>query len=247
MSEKIGNRIIKLDRIDSTNNYATNRLFREDWPEGTVVVADEQIKGRGQLTNSWESEPGENLLLSIVFYPKFLPIQRQFQISKVIALSVSEIVSLYSENISVKWPNDVYAGERKIAGILIENAIMGNELSYSVAGIGLNINQTVFRGDAPNPVSLSQLTNVVFNRDEILKLLLDSVDKWYNLLQKGDIATIDMAYLNMLYRLDSMERYEDEQGIFTGRILGVNAIGQLAIEKNSGEVHFYHFKEVAFL
>ena len=247
MSEKIDNPIIKFESIDSTNNYATNHLVEEGWLEGTVVFADVQLKGKGQLQNSWESEKGKNLLISIVLYPEFVPVQNQFEISKVIALSVCEVVSLFVENVSIKWPNDIYVGNQKIAGILIENAVIGNELSYSVAGVGLNVNQQLFLSDAPNPVSLYQLKGIEFDREEILSLLLQSVWKWYEMLKQKNILAIDTAYLNLLYQLDVEATYKDDSGVFSGKIIGVDPIGQLMIEKSSGEIRSYFFKEVAFL
>jgi BirA family transcriptional regulator, biotin operon repressor / biotin---[acetyl-CoA-carboxylase] ligase len=247
MSEKIENLLIKLDCIDSTNNYATNQLFKQGWEEGTVVVANEQLKGKGQQRNSWESEKGKNLLFSIVLYPRFIPVQNQFIISKVIALGVCEAVSLFVENVSIKWPNDIYVENKKIAGILIENAIMGSELSYSVAGVGLNVNQQKFLSDAPNPVSLSQLKEIEFDREAILSLVLQSINKWYSILKENNFSAIDTAYLNRFYRFGVSSKYEDVNGVFTGTIVGVDPIGQLMIEKGSGEIRSYYFKEVAFL
>jgi BirA family transcriptional regulator, biotin operon repressor / biotin---[acetyl-CoA-carboxylase] ligase len=247
MSEKIDNPIIKLESIDSTNNYATKHLIKESWAEGTVVVADVQLKGKGQQFNTWESEKGKNLLLSIVLYPSFLPVHFQFEISKVITLAVCDVISLFVENVSIKWPNDIYVGNKKIAGILIENAIIGSEFSHSIAGIGLNVNQQVFLSDAPNPVSLYQLKGIEFNREEVLNLLIHTFNKWYGMLKQKNFSEIDFAYLSRFYRLGVEAKYKDETGIFTGKIIGVNPIGQLMVEKSSGEVKKYHFKEVEFL
>jgi BirA family biotin operon repressor/biotin-[acetyl-CoA-carboxylase] ligase len=247
MSEKIDNPIIKLECIDSTNNYATKHLVKEGWAEETVVVADVQLKGKGQLQNTWESEKDKNLLLSIVLYPSFLPVQYQFFISKVVSLGVCEVISLFVENVSVKWPNDIYVGNKKIAGILIENAIMGSEFNHSIAGVGLNVNQQKFLSDAPNPVSLYQLKGIEFDRDEILTLFIHSFHKWYEMLKMKKFSEIDTAYLNVLYRLGVDAKYKDDNGIFTGKIIGVDPIGQLMIEKGSGEVRKYQFKEVIFL
>jgi BirA family transcriptional regulator, biotin operon repressor / biotin---[acetyl-CoA-carboxylase] ligase len=247
MSEKIDNPIIKLESIDSTNNYATNHMSKENWEEGTVVIADIQIKGKGQLQNSWESEKGKNLLISMVLYPRFIMVQNQFEISKVIALGVWEVVSLFVENVSIKWPNDIYVADKKIAGILIENAVMGSEYSYAVAGIGLNVNQQKFLSDAPNPVSLFQLKGIEFDMEEILSLLILSINKWYGILKEKNFTAIDTAYLKVLYRFEVEAKYSDDKGIFTGTIVGVDPIGQLMIEKSTGEIRSYYFKEVAFL
>lgn len=247
MSGKNENTLIILDCVDSTNNYATNHLVNEGWIEGTVVLTDFQDKGKGQSSNSWESENGKNLLFSMVLYPSFIPVQYQFLISKVIALGVCEVVSLFAENASIKWPNDIYVGNKKIGGILIENAILGAEFSYSVAGVGLNVNQHKFISDAPNPISLFQLTGIEYDRDEILKMVIQSINKWYEILKRKEFSVIDTAYLKRLYRFGVDAKYEDDSGIFTGRIVGVDQTGQLMIEKGSGEVRAYYFKEVAFL
>lgn len=247
MSEKIDNPIIKLDSINSTNNYATNHLAKEGWVEGTIVITDFQFSGKGQSQNSWESEKGKNMLMSMVLYPDDIPAQYQFVVSKVVALGVFEVVSLFVEHVSIKWPNDIYVGDKKIAGILIENAIMGSKLMHSVAGIGLNVNQHIFLSDAPNPVSLSQLKGMEFDRDEVLSLLIQSIGKWYKMLKQKKFSEIDTAYRNRLYRLGVEAKYKDESGNFIGTIVGIDPIGQLMIEKSSGEVRSYFFKEVAFL
>jgi BirA family transcriptional regulator, biotin operon repressor / biotin---[acetyl-CoA-carboxylase] ligase len=241
------NSIIKLDCVDSTNNYATQRIVREGWNEGTIVLANEQSKGKGQKNNSWESEKGKNLLASIVLYPNFLPVQSQFEVSKVVALAVHDVISLYVDNVTIKWPNDIYIGDRKISGILIENAIIGNEISWVIAGIGININQIEFRSDAPNPVSLSMITGREYNLDEITKQFLHSISYWYKLLKSNTVGIIDKSFLEKLYRFNEEVQFRDDEEIFTGKIIGVNELGQLIIEKQNGMVKAYGFKEVAFL
>jgi BirA family transcriptional regulator, biotin operon repressor / biotin---[acetyl-CoA-carboxylase] ligase len=247
MSGIIGKTIIKLSNIDSTNNYATSRLDKENWQEGTIVHANFQENGRGQLTNLWESAPGANLLISVLFYPTFLPVSYQFLLSKVISLSVSDVAASYVDGVSIKWPNDIYIENKKVAGILIENSIMGQRINSSVAGIGLNINQTEFLSDAPNPISIFQTTHVMLDIEEVLKQLTERIDYWYALLKDKKIETIDREYLLRLYRLGVIGKYRDGDGEFIGQILGVNQIGQLVIEKVSGQMCQYHFKQVSFL
>lgn len=246
MADIIGNNIIKITRVDSTNNYATEQFIKNDWKEGTVVITDEQLEGRGQINNNWESEAQKNILMSIVLYPAFLPVQFQFLLSKVIVLGISDVVSLYTDNVKVKWPNDIYVGEKKIAGILIENSIMGSTLDSSIVGIGLNVNQLEFKSDAPNPVSLFQLTGEILQIDQILKLLFNAIDKWYSILKGGEVELVSVHYLGRLFRYKELNNYEDKTGNFKGTIVGVNEIGQLEIKKTNGELAVYHFKEVAF-
>lgn len=247
MAEIIGKRKIKLASVDSTNNYATKMVSGGGCDEGTVIVAEKQECGRGQMHNSWESEGSKNILVSIVFYPFFLPVQYQFLLSKVVALGVYELVSLYVDNVTIKWPNDIYVGEQKIAGILIENSIMGYTLGSTVAGVGININQATFKGDAPNPVSLFQLLGREFYIEELLEILFDAIDKWYLLLKSGKHDQINSSYLECLYRKGVLADYCDKTGRYKGTITGISEIGQLEIQPETGQMKTYHFKEVEFL
>ena len=247
MAEIIGKTILKFESLDSTNNYAISLLSKSDLDEGCVVVAEEQQSGRGQRDNSWESEKGLNLLLSIVLHPSFLPVKYQFLISKVVALGVCEVLSLYVDDVSIKWPNDIYVGDNKIAGILIENFLSGSTIDSSIVGIGININQRKFFSNAPNPISLSQVTDAFFDKDELLDLFLNSIDKWYSFLKSKEVTMIDTEYLKRMYRIDAESFYKDADGEFVGRIIGVNPIGQLVVDKENGKLKEYHFKEIEFL
>lgn len=247
MADIIGNCIFNLTRVDSTNNYATEQLSNNDWKEGTVILADEQLNGRGQISNKWESEAKKNILMSIVLYPNFLPVQYQFLLSKVVVLGISDVVSLFVENVKVKWPNDIYVGEKKIAGVLIENSIMGSTLDSSIVGIGLNVNQIEFFSGAPNPISLIQLTGKEIQLNQLTELLFKAIEKWYVLLKKGDIELVNKNYLYRLYRKGEIENYEDSTGKFRGTIVGVNEIGQLRINDFKNKIREYHFKEVKFI
>lgn len=138
---------------------STNSALHRDANHGDALMAMEQTAGRGQRGNSWEAEPGRNITLSLMLRPEKLPATRQFEVSEAVALGVTDLLdSLGIDDVKVKWPNDIYAGDRKICGILIENTLAGSMITRSIAGIGLNVNQTVFRSDAPNPVSLKQIT-----------------------------------------------------------------------------------------
>lgn len=247
MAEIIGIKIIKLDEIDSTNNYTSKLLANSNVIEGTVVVAKVQSSGRGQLSNQWESEYGKNILASFVFYPKFLPVQQQFLLSKVIALGVRDLLTLFVDKVKVKWPNDIYIGNKKVAGILIENSIMGHTLESSIAGVGININQTVFLSDAPNPVSLIYSLKKELDCSELLLVLCECIDKWYSLLSQGNVKMINENYHDSLYQRGIVSTYRDKNGEYEGMIEGVNAIGQLQIKPLSAPLKTYHFKEVEFL
>lgn len=247
MAEIIGRKIIKFDGIDSTNNYATKIAGNSEVFEGTMVLANEQFSGRGQINNTWESEPGANVLASIIFYPEFLPVHYQFMLSKVVSLGVTDCVSTYVEEVKVKWPNDIYVGNKKVAGILIENSIMGMNIGWSVAGIGLNVNQMVFQSNAPNPVSIAMLLGNKIPLSEVVSRLCKCIDKWYTKLKNNEANTINQAYIEHLYRFGIESDYHDKEGFFRGKICAINKIGQLQIEKTNGVIGTYHFKEVVFL
>ena len=247
MDQIIGNLIIRLEVTDSTNNYANQQIRGNTIPEGTVFLTYEQTAGRGQLKNVWESEPGKNLIFSIVFCPDFLAIRRQFMLSKVVTLGIYKALNKYVDSLKIKWPNDIYAGNQKLGGILIENSIMNGLLKSSVVGIGLNVNQTIFRSDAPNPVSMQLLTNQHHDCEIILAEILSGIDGYYALLREGNEEDIDQEFTSVLYRLNEKHDFKAEGEIFEGEILGVNEIGQLLIRKNNGKVLEFHFKEVEFL
>ncbi len=243
----IGNLIIRIPSADSTNNYANGQLQANTLPDGTVFLAYEQTAGRGQMSNFWESEPGKNLTFSIVAFPDFLEIRHQFLLSKVVALGIYTALSKYVDKLRIKWPNDIYAGEKKLGGILIENSIMYSSIKSSVIGIGINVNQTGFKSNAPNPVSLKNLTNQHFDCESVLSEILSGIDRFYSLLRNGAEEQIDQEFISVLYRLNEKHWFRSEQEKFEGEIIGVNEIGQLLIRKQNGEILDFHFKEVEFL
>ena len=165
-------RIIRLKEATSTNSVLHDWLANEPLPEGSVVVAEDQTAGRGQVGNHWEAEPGQNLTFSLVIYPTCLQAKEQFLISQIAALSVKQTLEAYVQPIRVKWPNDVYWQDRKICGMLIENDLLGCTIATSILGIGININQAQFVSDAPNPVSLHQITGQRFYKEELLARFL---------------------------------------------------------------------------
>jgi len=238
--------LIRKNEMHSTNDFALELIKTQKPSAGTVVLTLSQTKGRGQRANIWESEEGKNLTISIILTPEFLPIPHQFQISMVISLGVYDYLSGYLKNVSIKWPNDIYVGNEKIAGILIEHSIMGSALSHSICGLGLNINQLEFVSDAPNPTSLAICTNKEYNLDEELTKLLACIENRYFQLvdQKADL--LEMDYLKSMYWMNEKHRFSDENGTFEGQIVGITEYGQLRIKANSIE-RIYNFKEVSFI
>lgn len=237
-------KIIKLKEVDSTNLYA-NKLPAET-EEGTVVLAEFQAKGRGQGSNFWESSEGKNLTFSIILKPSFIKVYEQFYLSKIISLAVSDFISLYTQNVSVKWPNDIYIGDKKVAGILIENAIERDFIKTSIIGLGININQEAFMSEAPNPVSIKQQTGDDYDLSEMLDVFLNIFDYRYEMLKEQDFTTIDENYTDILYRKGISAVFYAEGERFTGIINGVEETGELLITDNSGKTRKFLHKEVEF-
>ncbi|MGE0018069.1 MAG: biotin--[acetyl-CoA-carboxylase] ligase [Draconibacterium sp.] len=238
---------IFLTETESTNNYANQLLLTKAAMEGTVVMTQFQTKGKGQQGNSWESEPGKNLLVSYILQPKFLKAANQFYLSKAVSLALTDLLTEENIEVSIKWPNDIYTGNKKIAGILIENTIMGQNLYTSVAGIGLNLNQTVFISDAPNPVSLTQLTGKNYNVEIVAERLWENLKFRYNELRSGDLKEIEVTYLSRLFRYQTWAFYAKQGVVFEARITGIGQFGQLRLEHRSGEISEHLFKEVEFV
>ncbi len=242
----IGNKIIYLDSVDSTNNYLKNELNTSNPGNGLLVCANEQISGRGQRENSWESDSNKNILLSFVVYPDFIEADRQFILSKAISLALSDFISQYTDNVSVKWPNDIFVDNKKIAGVLIENSIKGSEISNSIIGIGININQHNFSNNLPNPVSLSTLTGKTYKINELLPYLIDKLDYWYKQLILNDTETIDKLYIRRLFRYMQMNEFIVKNKIIKAKIIGVDKFGKLIIETENSFIKKFAFKEILY-
>ena len=239
--------LIHISETNSTNNYLQSLCSKQKVEELTVVVADFQTSGRGQRGNSWESDSGKNLLFSIVIFPEFLEARRQFLISQIISLAIKEELDTYTTDISIKWPNDIYWKEKKICGMLIENDLMGRNISQSIAGIGININQETFHSFAPNPVSLRQITGKEFDLFEILKSIVLRIQSYYSLLKKGNTESIVCQYEMSLFKKEGMHRFKDANGEFLARIICVEPEGRLILEDEILNKRGYMFKEVEYL
>ncbi len=185
--------------------------------------------------------------MSVILYPVMVKPWEQFIISRMISLAVHDLVSLHTTDATIKWPNDIYVRDDKIAGILIENSIMGETLGSTVAGIGLNVNQTVFRSDAPNPVSLAMITGTDHDLPAITGKLTDLIDSRYGMIIRGETAALEKDYQEVLYRAGTWHHYRDSSGRFEGLIDRVKPDGMLVIRKRNGETEEYAFKEVDYI
>ena len=239
--------IIWVEETASTNSLLRNYIEQDALPSGSVVVADFQTAGRGQVGNVWESERGKNLTFSLVYAPCELPINQQFLVSQIAALSVKEALDAYLEGISIKWPNDIYWNDKKICGMLIENELWGHNLRHAIIGIGINVNQAAFKGGAPNPVSMIQLLGRETDRMELLQRFLACFDRYQQVLAAGEKEWIRQRYMAALYRGEGYHPYRDAQGAFSARVQGIEPMGYLLLEDTEGSVRRYAFKEVSFV
>jgi len=222
-----------------SSTHSTNTLLKELIAKGTppeCIYAGYQTAGRGQTGNSWESEADKNLLCSIL-----LPPNKNLYFLN-IAVSVA-ILRIIDEPLTIKWPNDIYWQDKKLAGILLENAIVGAEIKYSIAGIGLNVNQTVFVSDAPNPVSLKQITGQTYDIDALLQDLLKAVK---TVLDEPE-ELIWSEYKAHLYRREGYWPFEDQKGRFEAQIKDVLPTGEIILEDPKGKQRTYHFKQIRYI
>lgn len=239
--------IIHIRETNSTNNYLKELLLTGSVEEGTVVWADFQSAGKGQRGNGWESEAEKNILFSIVLFPSFVKAGEQFILSQIVSLAVANCLQEYTEGISIKWPNDIYWNEKKICGILLENTILEDNIGYSVAGVGININQENFRSDAPNPVSLKQITNRDYNLEEILKTVIDNINVYYQQINIGNADHLVKQYKESLFRKEGYHLYNDGVSNFLAQIQDVNSSGILILKTKEGEERHFAFKEVKYI
>jgi BirA family transcriptional regulator, biotin operon repressor / biotin---[acetyl-CoA-carboxylase] ligase len=240
-------RLIRLEEVDSTNSYLSSKFPGRALPEGSVVWSQNQKKGRGQGANKWASESGKNLTFSIVIYPEFLSPAKQFYISKAICLAVFDLVSLYTDKVSIKWPNDIYVGDKKVAGILIEHTIERHLIKTSIIGIGININQTSFPGSLPNPTSLAKESKHNYDLEELLTNIIDIIEYRYSMLKDGDLDTIDENYTSELYKFKKLSIFETKGKKFAGSIEGVEPTGELIIKNDKSEFLHFGYKEVEYI
>jgi len=243
----IGSKIIKLKSIKSTNDYLRELKNLESLNDGFTVIAAQQTNGKGYHKNKWESEPNKNILLSIVVFPEFLLAQDQFLLSKIVSLAVLDYLKLYSSKFIIKWPNDIYYKDLKVAGILIENSVKGEHLSDSIIGIGINVNQENFSRELINPVSINNITNTIYIIDIEAYKLLDTLNFRYKQLIDENFTTINNDYLSNLYRLNKWALFKDDKTEFKGKITGVNKFGFLEVLSESGKLKTYNFKEIEFV
>ena len=240
-----------ISTTNSTNTLMKELLAKGEWREGErFLYTAFQTAGRGQAGNGWESEEGKNLLCSILLPPK----KELFDLNVLTAVAVQRLLG---EGFTIKWPNDIYYGDKKVAGILIENAIIGNEIKYSIAGIGLNVNQTTFLSSAPNPVSLKQISGKETDIDALMQALMTQIEA----LEATDEAQVWAYYREHLYRREgfwpfverevstapTMNAEKGAEGIFLAKIENVRTNGEIELRDQNGNLRIYHFKQVRYV
>lgn len=252
--------------------HSTSSLLREQYadnlPHLYTIRTDFQTAGRGQAGNSWESERGKNLLFSTLLrYPQ-VEATEQWRLSMLVAVAIKETLDKalkisgndkISEKIKIKWPNDIYYENKKIVGILIENTLSGRNIAYSIAGIGINVNQTEWTSNAPNPLSLKQITNKDYNTEKILTYFIDAIQKW----EQETTEAIREEYIKHLYRRTGWHTYverevsltptnivqesENIEASFQGEWVDITRQGEWVVRLTNGEEKKYHFKQVRFV
>ena len=239
---------IELQSVDSTNFYAADLVKKKNVAEGTIIFAHEQTSGRGQGENKWESEPEKNVTFSLILRPVFLPPEHQFSVNKVITLGVlSFLRSLaINEKWSIKWPNDIYAGNRKIGGILIQNLIFGNTFEICITGIGININQELFSPNLSNPVSLKLLNGMNYDLKNVVDRIIAGIDELYSQLEVGFTEHLDSEYREQLFGLGEWRNYSVDKRVVKGMIKGVDESGLLIMEMENGSVRHFNHGEFEF-
>ena len=236
--------IYKLNETTSTNDDARDLRYRH----GDIVWAERQTAGRGQRGHTWTSPEGVNLTFSLVLEPTFLPVGEQFLLSQVVALALTDAFARFGIDTRIKWTNDIYAGDRKLVGMLIEHTLADGRLARTIAGIGINVNQLAFDPALPNPVSMAQAAGRTFDRSEVLEAFCACCEARYGQLRRGDRATIQADYRARMYRLGTPGPFRLPDGTpFVATIEGVRPTGELLLCHADGTLRGYLFREVEFV
>ena len=241
---QIGQKVLHLTSVDSTNNYAANLLKQGELVHGTVILADDQFAGRGQRNTKWQANPAENLTISFFLDGVNLSVDRQFVLTQLVAVGLVHFFEKEDVEAVIKWPNDIYVGNRKIAGVLIENQIRGSQVQSAIVGIGINVNQRGF--DGLTATSIYNETGAFSSITEQMFSLIHSMNEVFaNYL--GDYETLKMAYESDLFRKGMNAAFEDVNGAFNGVIKGITDQGELIVQRDDTTSQTYSLKEITFV
>ena len=243
----VGQHIISKDTVDSTNNVASALLLQSHLPEGTVILAKEQSAGKGQQGATWESEKGKNLLASFILYPAFVKPRNIFDINITVSLAMYDFAKmLLKKNVTVKWPNDLYYENKKIAGLLIENSIRNTEINYSIIGMGINLNQVTFSSNIPDATSLKTILKKELDLQQVFNVLCQCLEARYLQLKANKTGMQRNEYLKSLYRFNTPAKFTAKGMTIEGKIVDVSEDGKLVLENADGKLKAFGFKEIIF-
>ncbi len=242
-----GKVLIHLPITDSTNNYASQLLSKNHAPlEGTVIIADYQSAGKGYAGNSWDAQPGQNILMSLIYFPTFIQPQYQFNLNIAVSLGIYDMLKpLTGEGLTIKWPNDIYFKTKKIGGILIENSLRGNIIQSSIIGIGLNVNQQVFPKSI-NASSLSLITGKTFDLLQLTAELCEHIEAYYLSVKNLKINELKKLYESKLMAIHQSQLFKKGNETFNAVVNGITSEGKLILQIDSEKKKF-GFKEVEFV
>ncbi|MFN5319247.1 MAG: biotin--[acetyl-CoA-carboxylase] ligase [Bacteroidia bacterium] len=231
----IGRNRINLSEAESTNNYAAQILRQTDIAEGTLIVAHRQTRGRGQRGAAWHSDAGLNLTISIVLKPKNMAVSQQFLLNKLIALALRQTVAFFLPHhvVRIKWPNDIFVADFKVAGLLLENTMQGGQIVSTVAGIGLNVNQTEFSPELPKARSMTHFSNSRFDLDLILSHLCENIEAHYLRLIGGNVRDINKAFDGFLWGKEAFHQYKQGNQSYRLKVLHCDTAGVLHLIDNT--------------
>ena len=236
----IGSKIIHLESVDSTNNYAANLVHQGNYAHGTVILSDDQFLGKGQRGSEWLTKKGENLTCSFIICPDKLSVDEQFLLTCLVALSIVEVLKEYGIEACVKWPNDIYVNQQKIGGVLIENFLQGNSIKTSIIGVGLNVNSSPA---GFNAVCIQHLILNHLKPFDVLLRLIGRLNNWYMELNNGNFNMLLTSYNELLLGLNRSMSFEDDQGLFKGKVLKVSSNGSLEVAVGN-EIRKYGIKQI---
>ena len=239
----LGNQIFRLDKVDSTNNFAANLIEGQLCRNGALILADTQTTGKGQRGSLWESETGKNLLCSYVYFPDNLSVDFLQELNMCLSISLIKCLNYFEIDAEIKWPNDILVDGKKISGILIENNVRAGKVKSMIFGIGLNINQQSFLN--LRATSMALIRGAEFSIDEVSLQLTKEFNHWISFVG-GDHQALKLVYLNQLYGLNTIHRFQSQDQEFEGIIVGVNDFGDIEINI-LGEIRSFKNKEISFL
>ena len=242
----IGKNYLKFDEIPSTNSWLMERLSVQNFPEGTLVFAKYQSIGKGQRCSSWTAEQSSSLTFSVLLKPTFLPISNAYDLSICIALALHDCLNELRPGFTIKWPNDIYFEDKKVAGILIENQLNKTSYQNAVVGIGLNVNQKSFV-NLPNAISLKQILGIKFPVEKVLNRLCETIEARYLQLRANKYEQLKQAYLKSMYRYNEVRQFRSKNKEFTATIIGVLRSGRLVLVLQNGEKCDFDIKEIEFI